>query len=76
MVEIPGRNLLPDTMGLGFMLYLVSWTVIAILLLWFWSDLPVYVKWPASMFEALAAPDVGAFRALFSHKKRDGDDIG
>jgi len=69
------RQIFPDAeMGIGFKLYLVVWTLVVIGLIIFWSSLPGFIKWPLSILEAIAAPDIESFKALFSSGKKQGTD--
>lgn len=56
--------------GLGFKLYVLLWLVGVVCLIWFWFDLPPYIKWPLSIIEALGAPDLESVKALFSKQKK------
>ena len=69
------RQIFPNAeMGVGFKLYLVVWTLVVICLIVFWSSLPGFIKWPLSILEAIAAPDLQSFKALFSSGKQRGTD--
>lgn len=62
-------RLVGNELGPGFVLYLLVWTALAFALLFFWNEIPTFVRWPASLIEALAAPDLSAFRDLFKRKR-------